>query len=257
LLQQGYALGNLLAAVCYLFLFERWGWRPMFFLGGLPAILAVFVRFRVKESEVWQKSKHESWSQLGGNITKHWKLFVYLVLLMTAMNLASHGTQDMYPTFLQRFWKFSTTQRSVISAISMVGAILGGVLIGLLSDRIGRRRAMIYALIGAILLSPLWAYAPRLGLLVLGAFMMQFCVQGAWGVIPAHLSELAPNEIRGFLPGFAYQCGVLLASSVGYAEAVFAEHMSYATAMAMTGATVFALAAIITGIGKEDRGIKF
>ena len=159
--------------------------------------------------------------------------------------------------FWQRFWKFSTTERSLITAISMIGAIAGGVVTGLLSDRIGRRRAMIYALIGAIVLTPLWAYAPQIGLLVAGAFLMQFCVQGAWGVIPAHLSELAPNEIRGFLPGFAYQCGVLLASSVGYIEAVFAEHMSYATAMAMTGATVFALAAVMTGLGREERGLKF
>jgi len=256
-LQQGYALGNLLAAICYLFLFDRWGWRPLFFLGGLPAILALFVRVRVKESEVWRKSKQESWSKLGGSITKHWKLFLYLMLLMTGMNLASHGTQDMYPTFLQRFWKFGTVERSLISAISMVGALVGGVLVGLISDRIGRRRAIIFSLIGAILLTPLWAYAPRVGLLVTGAFLMQFCVQGAWGVIPAHLSELSPNQIRGFLPGFAYQCGVLLAGSVGAMEAVFAEHMSYATAMAITAATVFAATAIIAGLGPEKKGIEF
>ena len=163
LLQQGYALGNLLASVCYLFFFDCWGWRPMFFLGGLPALLAVFVRMRVKESEVWEKSKQESWGQLGGAIFQHWKLFLYLVLLMTGMNLASHGTQDMYPTFLQRFWKFGTVERSLISAISMVGAILGGMLTGLVSDRIGRRRAIVIALLAATALVPLWAYAPGLG----------------------------------------------------------------------------------------------
>ncbi len=256
-LQQGYALGNLLAALCYLFLFDKWGWRPLFFLGGLPALLALFVRFRVKESEVWEKSKQESWSQLGGSIVKHWRLFLYLVLLMTGMNFASHGTQDMYPTFLQRFWKFGTVERSVISAISMVGALTGGVAVGLLSDRIGRRRAIVLSLLAGILLTPLWAYAPRVGLLVTGAFLMQFCVQGAWGVIPAHLSELSPNNIRGFMPGFAYQCGVLLAGSVGALEATFAEHMSYATAMAVTAATVFALTAIIAGLGHEKKGIEF
>lgn len=256
-LQQGYALGNLLAALCYLFLFDRWGWRPLFFLGGLPALLAFFVRFRVKESEVWEKSKQESWTQLGGAVTRHWKLFLYLVLLMTGMNLASHGTQDMYPTFLQRFWKFGTVERSAISAISMVGALAGGVLVGLLSDRIGRRRAMILSLIAAILTIPLWAYAPRVGLLITGAFLMQFFVQGAWGVIPAHLSELSPNAIRGFLPGFAYQCGVLLAGSVGTLEAIFAEHMSYATAMAATAGTVFAATAIIARLGREKKGLEF
>jgi SHS family lactate transporter-like MFS transporter len=256
-LQQGYALGNLLAALCYLFLFDKWGWRPLFFLGGLPALLAFFVRFRVKESEVWQKSKQESWRQLGSSITRHWKLFLYLVLLMTGMNFASHGTQDMYPTFLQRFWHFGTVERSAISAISMVGALVGGVTVGLLSDRIGRRRAIVLSLITGILLTPLWAYAPRVGLLVAGAFLMQFCVQGAWGVIPAHLSELSPNDIRGFLPGFAYQCGVLLAGSVATLEAVFAEHMSYATAMAVTASTVFAVTSVVAALGREKKGIDF
>ncbi len=257
LLQQGYALGNLLAAFCFFFLFERWGWRPLFFLGGLPALLALFVRVRVKESEVWQKSKGESWSGIGGSLLGHWKLFLYLVLLMAGMNFASHGTQDMYPTFLQRFWHMDAHKRSLISAISMIGAIFGGVVIGLFSDRIGRRRAMIVALLAAILVTPLWAYAPNVGLLITGAFLIQFFVQGAWGVIPAHLSELSPNNIRGVLPGFSYQCGVLVASSVPALEALFAEHMSYATAMASTGATVFLVTAVIAGLGHEKKGVEF
>jgi MFS transporter, SHS family, lactate transporter len=256
LLQQGYALGNLLAALCYLFLFDKWGWRPMFFLGGLPALLAFFVRFRVKESEVWQRSKKESWGELAGNVGKHWKLFLYLVLLMTGMNLASHGTQDMYPTFLQRFWKLGTVDRSLVSAISMVGAIIGGVLVGLLSDRIGRRRAIVIALLTAVLMVPLWAYAPNYGLLVAGAFLLQFCVQGAWGVIPAHLSELAPTSIRGFLPGFSYQCGVLLAGQVATLLAISAKYVSYAAAMAVTAASVFLMTALIAGLGREKKGVE-
>jgi SHS family lactate transporter-like MFS transporter len=257
MLQQGYALGNLLASLAYLFLFPRWGWRPMFFLGGLPALLALFVRVRVKESEIWQKSKEESWGNLRSALLKHWRLFFYIVLLMTGMNLASHGTQDMYPTFLQRFWKFGVVGRSLISAVGNVGAILGGTLIGFLSDRIGRRRAIVYALSLAVLLAPLWAFAPHVGLLVAGAFLLQFCVQGAWGVIPAHLSELSPNSIRGFLPGFAYQCGVLLAGPVSYLEAVLAEHMSYATAMAATAVSVFIFTAIIAAAGREKKGTDF
>ncbi len=256
-LQQGYALGNLLASLCSLLLLDRWGWRPMFFLGGLPALLALLVRFRVKESAIWEKSKKESWSLLGSTIGQHWKLFLYLVLLMTGMNLASHGTQDMYPTFLQRFWKFGTTERAVISGISMVGAIIGGTLVGLISDRIGRRRAVTFALSAAILVVPLWAYAPQVSVLVIGAFVIQFLVQGAWGVIPAHLSELSPNSIRGFLPGFAYQCGVLIAGSVTVVEAAFAEHMSYATAMASTAAIVFLATAIIAALGREKKGVDF
>jgi SHS family lactate transporter-like MFS transporter len=257
MLQQGYAFGNLLASLAYLFLFPRWGWRPMFFLGGLPALLALFVRVRVKESEVWDKSKEESWGNLRGALLRHWKLFFYLVLLMTGMNLASHGTQDMYPTFLQRFWKFGVVDRSLISAVGNVGAMIGGTLIGFISDRIGRRRAILSALLLAVLLVPLWAFAPHVGLLVAGAFLLQFCVQGAWGVIPAHLSELSPNSIRGFLPGFAYQCGVLLAGPVSYLEALLAEKMSYATAMASTAATVFVFTAVVAALGREKKGTDF
>lgn len=257
LLQQGYALGNLLAALCAWLFLDRWGWRPLFFLGGLPALLAVFVRLRVKESEVWKKSKSESWRMLGKSISGHWELFFYLVVFMTGMNLVSHGTQDMYPTFLQRFWHYGTAQRSIISAISMVGAIMGGVLIGLVSDNIGRRKAIVISLLVGLLVIPLWAYAPRAGLLIVGAFLLQFCAQGAWGVIPAHLSELSPNDIRGFLPGFAYQCGVLLAGFVGTAEAMFSEHMSYASAMAATAGTVFVFTAIVAAFGREKKGVVF
>ena len=256
-LQQGYSTGNLVAAMCYFFLFERWGWRPMFFLGGLPALLALFVRFRVEESEVWKKSREESWAHLGRAVASNWKLFVYITLLMTAMNFSSHGTQDMYPTFLERYWHFAPGKRSAITAFSMLGALAGGMVVGWLSDRIGRRKAMILALVGAVLVVPLWTYSPSLGLLVTGAFLMQFMVQGAWGVIPAHLSELSPDSVRGFLPGFAYQCGVLLASSIVYIQAVFATHMSYATAMALTGTTVFVLAGIMAAVGREKRGVEF
>ncbi|MBV8071355.1 MAG: MFS transporter [Acidobacteriaceae bacterium] len=256
-LQQGYALGYILAAAAYFVFFDRWGWRALFFLGGLPALLALFVRFRVTESEVWQESRLHNWEHLGRAVLQNWKLFLYLMLLMTGMNLASHGTQDMYPTFLQRFWHFGPAKRSLVAGISMIGALAGGIAVGLISDRIGRRRAIIASLITAMLLTPLWAYAPGPALLVTGAFLMQFFVQGAWGVIPAHLSELSPNQIRGFLPGFAYQCGALLAGSVGTLEAVFAEHMSYATAMAATAGTVFAVTAVLAALGGEKRGHDF
>jgi len=256
-LQQGYSTGNLVAAMCYFFLFERWGWRPMFFIGGLPALLALFVRFRVEESEVWKKTREESWAHLGRAVLSNWKLFIYITLLMTAMNFSSHGTQDMYPTFLERYWHFAPGKRSAITAFSMLGALAGGMFVGWLSDRIGRRKAMIIALVGAVVVVPLWVYSPALWMLVTGAWLMQFMVQGAWGVIPAHLAELSPDSVRGFLPGFAYQCGVLLASSIVYIQAVFADHMSYATAMALTGTTVFIMAGIMAAIGREKRGVEF
>jgi SHS family lactate transporter-like MFS transporter len=257
LLQEGYAMGYLLAALCYYFVFPRWGWRPMFFIGGLPALLALFVRYRVKESEVWERTRHQTWADLGRGIARNWKLFLYLVVLMAGMNFASHGTQDMYPTFLQRDWKFSPEKRALLTALSMVGAICGGVLVGHLSDRLGRRRAIAMSLAGGILVIPLWAFAPSLGLLALGAFLMQFMVQGAWGVIPAHITELSPDPVRGFLPGFAYQCGVLIAGTVAYIEALFAQRMSYAQSMAMVALTVFTLAAVVALLGKERRGHAF
>ena len=257
ILQQGYALGNLLASGCFFFVFPRWGWRPMFFIGGLPALLGLFVRFKVKESEVWRKTRHPNWGDLGKAILSNWKLFLYLTLMMMMMNFASHGTQDMFPTFLKRFWHMKPTQVAAIGAISMVGAICGGTLVGFLSDRFGRRRSMITALVCAILVVPMWAYAPNVALLVMGAFLIQFMVQGAWGIIPAHLSELSPDSVRGFLPGFAYQCGVLLASSVPTVEAILAEHTSYANAMALTAFIVFTLAAIVVALGREKKGIEF
>jgi len=257
LLQQGYAAGYLLAALCHLVVFPSWGWRPLFFIGGLPALLALFVRARVRESAVWQETRHENWSDLGRSIASHWRLFLYLTLLMALMNMVSHGTQDLYPAFLERDWGFSPTTRAALTAFSQVGAIAGGVVCGLYSDRLGRRRTIAFALAGAVLAIPLWAFAPALPLLVIGAFTMQFFVQGAWGVIPAHLNELLPNAVRGFLPGFAYQCGVAIAGQIPHAQALFAAHTSYAQAMAFSAAAVFVLGALVARLGPERRGVAF
>ena len=257
LLQQGYAAGYLLAALCYLLVFPHWGWRPLFYIGGLPALLALFVRARVQESDVWRATRHESWTGLGRAIAGNLKLFLYITVLMWMMNMVSHGTQDMYPTFLQRDWGFTPTQRATLTALSMVGALSGGVICGLYSDRLGRRRTIALALSGAVAVIPIWAFAPSLPLLVTGAFVMQFFVQGAWGVIPAHITELSPDSVRGFLPGFAYQCGVFLAGYIGYAEARVAEHLNYAWAMALVAATVFVLGAVVAVLGPERRGVAF
>ncbi|HXY19006.1 MAG TPA: MFS transporter [Gemmatimonadales bacterium] len=257
LLQQGYAVGYLLAAVCFFFVFPRWGWRPLFFIGGLPALLALFIRLRVRESEVWQRSRETSWAGLGRSVARHWKLFLYLVLLMAMMNFVSHGTQDLYPTFLQRDWGFTPTRRAALTAFSMVGAITGGILVGLVSDRWGRRRSIAVALVGALATIPLWAFAPSLAMLVAGAFLMQFFVQGAWGVIPAHITELAPDAVRGFLPGFAYQCGVLIAGTIATLEALAARRTGYAVAMAVTGGVVFSVCALVALLGPERRGIEY
>jgi SHS family lactate transporter-like MFS transporter len=256
LFQEGYAAGSVLAATCYFFL-GRVGWRPLFFIGTLPAILLLlFIRFRVKESAVWQKQskRKQSWSEQVRETLTHWKLFLYLLAFMTTMLFVSHGTQDMYPTFLQRQWHSSPAHRSAITALAGIGAILGGIVLGHLSDRWGRRRVIITAFILGVALIPIWAYAPNQVCLVLGAFMMQFMVQGAWGVVPAHLAELSPDSMRAFLPGFVYQSAAVLASSVVYIEAVYAQKTSYATAMALTAITAFILAAIMAAIGRERRG---
>src|SRR6187399_346215 len=192
-LQEGYATGYLLAACCYFFVFPRWGWRPMFFIGGLPALLALFVRFRVKESRVWEKKKAESWRHLGRGIVAQWRLFLYLVALMTAMVAVAHGTQDMYPTFLKVERGFSAQTVAKIAVVYNVGALIGGIVFGFVSDRYGRRFTMITSLLLGVLVIPLWAYAPTAAGLVTGAFLLQFMVQGAWGVIPAHITELSPD----------------------------------------------------------------
>src|SRR5437870_5131408 len=257
ILQEGYAVGYLLAACCYFFVFPKWGWRPMFFIGGLPALLALFVRFKVKESVVWERTRPPNWSGVGRAIVSQWKLFLYLSCLMMMMNFASHGTQDMYPTFLKLERGFSPRQVAVIVVIYNIGALVGGILFGLYSDRFGRRRGMATAFLLATVMIPFWAYAPNTPLLVLGAFLMQFMVQGAWGVIPAHITELSPDSVRGFLPGLAYQCGVLLASSVPYTVAVFSKSLNYSTAMALTALTVFLLGIAVILLGPEKKGAPF
>ena len=220
-------------------------------------MIALFIRFRVKESDVWKKSKSQSWSNLGSAITSHWPLFLMLTLLMFMMNLASHGTQDMFPTLLETKWKFLAAGKAGVNAVSMVGAIVGGVVVGLASDKIGRRRAMVLSFVGAILSIPLWAYAPSLGLLIVGAFTIQFFVQGAWGVIPAHLTELSPDSVRGFLPGFAYQCGVCLAAPIGYAQDAIKSQMTLQNAMALSALVVFVPAAVVVWFSGERRAVVF
>jgi SHS family lactate transporter-like MFS transporter len=257
LLQQGYAAGYLLAAVAYLFVFPHWGWRPLFFIGGLPALLALFVRARVKESDVWRETRHETWGHLGRAIASNWRLFLYLTILMALMIMVSHGTQDMYPTFLERDWGLGPAARAAVTAFSQVGALVGGVICGLYSDRLGRRRTIAVALAGALLMIPIWAFAPGTALLWLGAFMMQFFVQGAWGVIPAHITELSPDGVRGFLPGFAYQCGVALASQIPRVQALFAARTSYAQVMALSAGLVFIVAGIAATLGPERKGVVF
>jgi SHS family lactate transporter-like MFS transporter len=258
-LQEGYALGNLLAAVAFWTVFPHWGWRPMFFMGLAPALLTLVILLNVEESEAWKATaaKKKNWKEYFALVRANWKRFAYLTLLMATMNFMSHGTQDLFPTFLQRQRHFSTGTTAIISVISMVGAITGGILVGLYSDYHGRRRAMVSSALLAVLLIPLWVFAPSMALIALGAFLMQFMVQGAWGVIPAHINELSPGPLRGFLPGFAYQVGVLIAASAPLIEARMTRHFSYAQAMGTFAACMFVIAAIVIGCGPEAHRVSF
>jgi SHS family lactate transporter-like MFS transporter len=256
LLQEGYAFGYLLAAVAYFTVFPRWGWRPMFFLGGAPALLSLFVFSQVQESESWKKSRSD-WRTYRKAFTSNFKLFLYLVLLMACMNSISHGTQDLFPTFLRLQRHFSVHQTALITIVAMLGAMAGGMSFGLFSEKRGRRRAMVTAVIIAGALIPVWIAMPSVTLVACGAFAMQFMVQGAWGVIPAHINELSPDTLRGFFPGFAYQTGVLCASTVAYAQSILAEHYGYRSALAGSMAALIILAAIVIAAGPERKGVHF
>jgi MFS transporter, SHS family, lactate transporter len=261
-LQQGYAVGYLLAAVAFLVINPIWGWRGLFAFSLLPALVTLFIRTRVGESEAWEKTRervaqtHTTARQVFLNPTVL-RRFGYLVLLMTAFNWMSHGTQDIYPTFLKEGRGFSSDHAITVAIIYNIGAILGGTLLGGLSERLGRRRTIVIAVLAGLPIVPLFAYAPTLGTLALGAFLMQFLVQGAWGVIPAHLTELSPDEIRGFYPGVTYQLGNLLAAFNLPIQQALARSHGYPFALAATLVPVLLAVAILTAVGAEARGVKF
>ena len=263
LLQEGYALGNLLAALAYGVIYvpvhaahPEYAWRVMFFLGGAPALLSLFIRARVKESEAWHEHRVD-WRTYRAGIWKHWPRFLYLVLLMTMMTFMSHGTQDMYPTFLQHERHYSPADTSKLTMVTNVGAILGGLAFGWYSDRSGRRRAMITSELFGMLVVPLWVAAPSTALIAVGGFLIQFFVQGCWGVIPAHINELAPAQYRGFFPGLAYQLGAAFTAGIPALEALLGEHFTYGLAMGGVAITVMLGVAVTTFFGPEAHRVSF
>ena len=259
LLQEGYVVGYLLAAIVYGTLFPVIGWRGMFVVGALPAFLVIYIRTKVDESPAWLQGQVERGSEqrLSRDIASHAGIFAFLVVLMFAFNSFSHGTQDLYPTFLQKNLQFTPKTVSLVAIVYNIGALAGGILFGSLSERIGRRRAIVIAALLSIPIIPLWAYSKTVPLLALGGFLMQFMVQGAWGVIPAHLNELSPAAVRGTLPGFAYQLGNFIASRNAVIQAKVAESRyagSYAPVLAWTVMLVATLVTIITWSGNERPG---
>ena len=257
LLQSGYPAGYFLASIVYALLFQYIGWRGMFMVGVVPALLVLYIRRSVPESPSW--APRTSRSDTLAVLKSHWRLGLYAVLLMTAFNFFSHGTQDLYPTFLQVQHGFSPHEVGLIAVVYNIGAIIGGISFGALSERFGRRRMIIIASVLSLIVLPLWAFAASAVWLAAGAFLMQVMVQGAWGVIPVHLNELSPDDARGTFPGFTYQLGNLIASVNATLQAAIAVHYGndYALALAVVAGVVAVAIVILTAFGSEAKGVVF
>ena len=258
LLQEGYVIGYFLASALFAVAFDRVGWRGLFMLSSASALLVLFIRFGVEESPAWLAGaapQRASFSAVGGALRQYLPRLAYLIVLMSCFNAISHGSQDLYPTFLQVQHGYDSATTGRIAMVMNLGALLGGISIGALSERIGRRRAMMLAAVLAVPMIPLWAYAQSALWLAAGAFLMQFMVQGAWGVVPAHLNELSPPAVRAILPGFAYQLGNLIMARMGPVQAGIAEAHGNDYASVLAWAVALSAAALIFAIslGPEAR----
>jgi SHS family lactate transporter-like MFS transporter len=255
LLQVGYPSGYFLASLAVYLFYDRLGWRYMFVLGVVPAVLVFFIRRAIEESPAWNQSAPRAGVMAA--LRREWKLAVYAIVLMTAFNFFSHGSQDSYPNFLKEQHHFDTHLTALLTAIGNVGAICGGLFFGALSERVGRRRSIVIAAQLALPALPFWAFASTPLILGTGAFFMQMAVQGAWGVIPAHLNELSPPEIRATFPGVVYQLGNLLAAVNLNVQVMIAESHgnNYGLAMASVVGCVALIITSMVMFGPEKRGI--
>jgi SHS family lactate transporter-like MFS transporter len=255
LLQSGYPSGYFVASLVYFALFDSIGWRGMFFVGIAPALLVFLIRMHVEESPAFTARLGLPRANPFVELARHWKIALYTIVLMAAFNAFSHGTQDLYPTFLQEQHHFDTHLTGTLTAIMNVGAIVGGIAFGIWSERIGRKRAIIIASLLSLPIIPLWAFAATPLLLGIGAFLMQIAVQGAWGIIPVHLNELSPGAVRAMFPGFAYQLGNLLMAKNAVFQAGIAESHGgdYALALALFGGVTAVIIAVWTAIGPERK----
>jgi SHS family lactate transporter-like MFS transporter len=256
LLQSGYPSGYLLASVAYGLLYSHIGWRGLFMVGILPAVLILYIRRNVPESPAWSQQRATAATTLD-ILARHWQLALYAILLMTAFNFFSHGTQDLYPTFLQKQHHFDHLTVSTIAVVYNIGAILGGISFASFSQSFGRRRTMIVAALLSLPAIWLWAFSGTALLLGAGAFLVQFFVQGAWGVVPAHLNELSPAEARGTFPGTVYQLGNFIASSNAVLQARIAESHQNNYSIALAGVAIIGalLVALLAWLGREARDV--
>ena len=257
ILQGGYPMGYLLASIAARFVLPTLGWRWMFWLGALPALLALYIRAKVPESEAWAQHRAASMTAVLRVVASHWKRFVYLVLLMTFMMFLSHGTQDLYPDFLKEVHKLSQKQVANIAILYNCGAMVGAILFGALSQKIGRRFGMLAALAMCLLVLPLWAFGTGvLGFLV-APVLMQMATQGAWGVIPVHLNELAADSARGLMPGLTYQLGILIASPTNSIQYALQERFGYSWALAGFQTVTILSLVLLLWWGAEAHGKSF
>lgn len=256
LLQSGYPTGYLIASLVYAVLYDAVGWRGMFMVSLVPALLVFYIRRHVPESAAWSTQRGRGAGVLE-TLYRHWRLALYAILLMTAFNFLSHGTQDLYPTFLQVQHKFDTHTTATIAIIYNIGAILGGWTFGVWSQHVGRRRAIVTAVLLMVPVAFVWAFSTTFVAIAMGAFLVQFCVQGAWGVIPAHLNELSPAHARATFPGTVYQLGNLLASSNAVLQTSFAAQHSenYGLALFIVAVTAALAIAVLIGLGREARDV--
>jgi SHS family lactate transporter-like MFS transporter len=261
LLQEGYACGNLLVSLLFLVSFDHIGWRGMFLVGFVPALLVLYIRTKVPESPVWkevQKAAPEKRNPLVA-MKGLWGRALFMVVLMALFNFFSHGTQDLYPLFLQAEKGFDTHMVGLLGTVGPIGAICGGICFGALSERIGRKRAIIIAALLVLPVLKLWAFSDQAILLGMGAFAVQFMVQGAWGVVPVHLNELSPDVVRATLPGLTYQIGNLISATTPWFLTLLAEQngKQYGLVMAIFIAGVAIALAAVTWLGPEAKGRKF
>jgi SHS family lactate transporter-like MFS transporter len=256
LLQEGYVIGYLLASIVFAYAFDYVGWRGMFVIGVAPAFLVLYIRFGVQESPAWvagATAKRASMGDIWNAVRNYFPTLLYLVLLMACFNAFSHGSQDMYPTFLQKQHGFGTKTTGYIAIVYNIGALIGGIFFGTLSERIGRKRAIMLAAALSLPMIYLWAFSQTAVMFAVGGFLLQFMVQGAWGIVPAHLNELSPPSVRAILPGFAYQLGNLAMSYMGPFQAGFAEAHggNFAFILSWTMVVVALALIIVTAFGPE------
>jgi SHS family lactate transporter-like MFS transporter len=256
LLQSGYPTGYLLASLVYFLFFDAIGWRAMFFIGLIPALFVLYIRSQVEESPTFSARRHRPRPSLIAVFSEHWRIALYLIVLMTGMNFLSHGTGDLYPTFLQQQRHLDTQATGLLAIVLNVGSIIGAIGFGLFAERIGRRRNLALACLMVVPVIPLWAWSGSLTALGAGAFLMGFAVQGAWGNIPAYLNELSPGAVRAMFPGLVYQLGNLIASRVSPVQAHIAESRGgdFAYAMALTTVITALVLIAIIWFGPERRG---